>query len=109
MVLYIVNAQITPFKGKQAVFKEERITIEEAKELVRHNNFISAVGHESTAKLLSQLLGVEIPTSRQQIFLEPSDKALAFVLKSRPPEGKVLTLEELNQIGFELILIERVE
>jgi hypothetical protein len=36
------------------------------------------------------------------------DRALHFVLKERIPEGKVLTLDELKQIGYYLVVSEVV-
>lgn len=108
MVLYVVNAQITPFSDQEATFHERKITIEEAKELVKNNVVVSAIGHETTARVLSQLLGVTIPTNRQQVFMEVRDKILAFVVRSRLPEGKILNEKELEEIGYQFILIERV-
>lgn len=107
-MLYLTNALITPFKGGEATFKERRISVDEAKQIVAQQ-FTSAIGHQATAQLLTQLLGTAIPMNRTQVFLEPGDKLLAFTLKARPPEGKVLTLEELESIGYELVLVERLE
>ncbi|CAI44168.1 DNA binding protein [Acidianus rod-shaped virus 1] len=107
-MLYILNAQITPFEGAQATFVERRIDVNEAKKIVNSQPFVSAVGHAATAQLLSKLLDASIPTNRTQVFLKPGDMALAIVLKSRIPEGVVLDEQAIRNIGFEIVVIERV-
>jgi len=69
---------------------------------------VSAVGHESTAKLLSQLLGIEIPVNRIEIKIEYGDKLIVFQLLQRLPEGKVLSEEELRQLQFRFLIVEPV-
>ncbi|WP_297216933.1 DUF1874 domain-containing protein, partial [Thermoplasma sp.] len=66
----------------------------------------SAIGHEGTAKVLSDLTGFSIPVNRVAIRMQPGDKALVFRLLDRLPEGKVLTEEELRQLKFELGVLE---
>jgi hypothetical protein len=36
------------------------------------------------------------------------DAALVFKLKARPPEGKVLSLEELEEMGYEFGLLSKL-
>ncbi len=65
------------------------------------------MGHEATAKALSNVFNVEIPYNRIQIFLDNGDKLIAIILKKRLPEGQVLkTVEELEQIGYTIWLFE---
>ncbi|MEM4977095.1 MAG: DUF1874 domain-containing protein, partial [Desulfurococcaceae archaeon] len=68
-----------------------------AKRTVEGSEFISIVGHESTAKMMTELLGVPIPVNRSMVQLEPGDIVLVFQIMVRLPEGKVLTLEELKE------------
>jgi len=75
-----------------------RITLEDAKQLVKSGNYLSVVGHESTAILLSNLLDVEIPTNRTNYVLNPTDVLLVFTIPFRLPEGRVLTYEEIKKI-----------
>jgi hypothetical protein len=107
MATYIINALVVPFKDAKARFEISRISIEEAKEILKNNNFVSAVGHASTAELLTQLLGISVPSQRIQIFFGSGDIGVAFVLKTRIEEGKVLTKEEINKIGMDIYLIKR--
>ena len=58
----------------------------------------SAVGHEGTARVLSEILGVEIPAQRKFVKLQPGDAVLVFQLYERLPEGKVLSESEIREI-----------
>lgn len=62
--------------------------------------FVSAIGHESTANVLSQLLGVDVPCERKQIALAVGDSAIIFSLKRRLAEGQVLSEEELSAFRY---------
>ena len=75
----------------------EELTIQQVKELLSQG-FESAIGHEATAKLLSQLLGIEVPAKRAFITLEPSTTLIVFQLLERLPEGKVLSESELKEL-----------
>lgn len=106
-MLYILNALIIPvdFSEKYSyTVLLRKIDLKEARELVREMNFISAIGHESTAKLLSELLEVDIPYNRIAVKFKVGDMGLHFFLKTRIPEGKVLTEEELRQLDYEFVL-----
>jgi len=105
-MLYILNSAILPLKeGEEYLITARQISIQEAKEILEKEHFTSAVGHKATAELLTKILGVEIPFNRIQIELQLGDKVIAFLLKKRLEEGKVIeTVEELNQIGYTLWL-----
>jgi len=103
---FILNSLITPFKGKTANFFIKKIDLETAK-LSLPKNFISAVGHQATAEMISGLLDVKVEVNRIQIFFEIGDKALAFVPRQRLPEGKVLSKEELLKIPLDIFFIQR--
>lgn len=109
--LFLLNALITPYEGREALFKVERITPEKAKEIYQDAEkwceIISAVGHEATAKAF-KLIGIPCNPNRIQITFYPGDRAIALTLKRRPPEGKTLTLEEMQLIGYDLHLIHRI-
>jgi hypothetical protein len=110
MVLYVLNTLITPInfdEYAEARVKLRKITISEAREILASTtDFVSAVGHEATAKLLSQLLGIQIPAERRTIFMRPGDKAIHFFLKVRLPEGIILTEEQLRRLDYWLVLSE---
>jgi len=108
MVVYVLNTLITPVdfdKFSEVRVKLKKISVEEAKEILA-NGFVSAVGHEATARLLSQLLGIQVPMERRTIFLKPGDRAVHFFLKTRLPEGAILSEDELRKLDFWLVLSE---
>jgi len=102
-VLSMLSVPINFDRNQNVIIKYRAISVDEARELLKKREFISAVGHESTAALLSELLNVKIPYNRISVYLEPGDEAICFALRARPPEGKVLTVEELRQLGFWLL------
>jgi hypothetical protein len=109
-MLFLTNAPIIPLppETRDAVITASLISLDEAKSLVAGGEFVSAVGHQATAEALTLLLEVPVPFNRAQVFLQEGDEILAFSLKARIPEGKVLNLEELLQVGFTFTFIKRV-
>lgn len=105
MPLAILNTSILTAAGSYTL---QDITVEEARELVEDNNLDSAVGHASTAQVMTTLLGVEIPTNRQLFVQQPGQQALVFKLNGRPAEGKILTAEEIEAIGYKFQLLTRI-
>jgi PIN domain nuclease of toxin-antitoxin system len=91
---------------KEATLVIREITKEEVKEILK-KGFISAVGHQSTAQILSEILDIPIPFNRIQIKLMPSDILIIFQILTRLEEGKVLTKEEISKLPFKFFLIER--
>jgi hypothetical protein len=78
---------------------------EEAKKLLTIDGFISAVGHESTANLLTQILGLQVYMNRIPIKLEENDILIVFQLMTRIPEGKILTEEELANLEYKFFAV----
>jgi hypothetical protein len=66
---------------------------------------ISAIGHESTARVLTALLCRDVAVNRIEYRQEAGDCAIVFKLRGRPPEGAILTAEELETIGYDLGMI----
>ncbi|WP_437556903.1 STIV orfB116 family protein [Acidithiobacillus sulfuriphilus] len=71
--------------------------------------YISAIGHQATAEYLSRLLGTSIPFDRQDIQMHPGDVALILRLTKRPPEGQVLTSNEIMRLSSGLAILLRLE
>lgn len=84
------------------------IEAEEARELIRDLGFVSAVGHAATAEVLSHVLEANVVMNRIEYAQKVGQKAIALKLKIRPAEGRILTAREMLQIGFELLLLERL-
>ena len=81
-------------------------TLDEAKALVA-NGFESAIGHQSTADVISTLLGVACPMNRIMYQQGQGDVALVFKLNGRPEEGKILSVEDIEEIGYSWGVLER--
>jgi hypothetical protein len=108
-MIYILNSLIVPVnfdKYPEARIRLNRISLEEAKAILSNNKFVSAIGHEGSAQVLSQLLGIKIPVNRISVFLEKGDIGIHLFLKQRLPEGKVLSEEELKKLDFWIIRSE---
>ena len=106
MKLGVLNTSILTAAG---AYELKDITLDEAKKLVSENEIDSAVGHASTAQIMTALLGVEIPVNRQMFVQQPGQDALVFKLNGRPQEGKILTAEEIEQIGYKFQLLRRTK
>ena len=105
MDLAVLNTTIMTAPGD---FSCKPISLEDARQLVAEADGIdSAVGHTATAEVLTTLLGVEIPTVRQDFVQQVGQKALAFKLLSRVEEGKILTREEIERVGYKFFLMVR--
>jgi hypothetical protein len=102
----ILNTSILTADGKYAL---HTIDLDDARELVRGDGgYESAVGHESTAQILTTLLGVDVPVNRIVFEQTPDQAALVFKLNGRPPEGAILTAEQIQEIGYSFKLLERL-
>jgi hypothetical protein len=108
MTVYLLNSLIVPidFTRHSVVWVRMRqTTVEEVRDLLK-NCWESAVGHEATASLLSKILGVEVPMRRVPIYAKPGDVLVHFGLRTRLPEGRVLSEEELQQLDFYFVVSE---
>ena len=106
--IYLLNSLIVPVdfdRISEAKISLKRIDVKMAREILSRG-FISAIGHEATARLLSRVLGLHVPFSRSSVFMERGDKAIHIFLKQRLPEGAVLTETELSKLDYWLVLSE---
>jgi hypothetical protein len=100
MKITLLNTSILTDYGS---YRYEHISLEEAKRLLHdgHSTWESAIGHQSTADMLTELLGIECPVNRIQYRQGLDQAALVFKLKGRPEEGKILNRKEIEKIGYE--------
>lgn len=99
----ILNTTILTADGD---FTLQPISLDEAKQLIKDREILSAVGHESTAQILTELLEVYVPLNRIQFKQQSGQKALCFKLNGRPQEGSILSAEEIEKIGYEFKLLQ---
>lgn len=106
--LALLNTSILTTAGAYRLID---ITLDDARRIVSDHagNLDSAIGHQSTAEIMTTLLGTEIPVNRQMFTQEVGQAALVFKLNGRPPEGKILTVEEIEEIGYKFQILKRME
>jgi hypothetical protein len=101
MKIFLTNAFSLSMLTKDYVKLIVReMTLQEVKHFLKNYGFISAIGHTSTAEVLSSLLDMSVEMNRIQVKLEPSDVAIVFQLQTRLTEGQVLSKEELEKLSF---------
>ena len=83
------------------------ISVNAAKELVTECETISAIGHVDTARVVSDMLGIDIEANRINLQLEASDMILvAQITGGRLPEGAT-TLPKGFEMKFVCVEVER--
>jgi len=103
--IVFANCSIITTEG---TFEKKSITLEEVKKLIFQTaHFESAIGHESTAKILSDLTSITVPVNRIKYEQKKDELMIVFQLRERPPEGKILSIEEIEKIGYDFYSIEK--
>lgn len=106
MTLYIINSPVLTGYGLWELTGP--LVSDDARALLARG-FVSAIGHEASAEVLSQILNITIPVNRIHIRMQTGDEALILRLLQRLPEGKVLDEIELKTLDFELGLLKRLQ
>lgn len=108
MKLGLLNTSILTTAG---TYKLTDITLEQAKDLIASNkdNLDSAIGHASTAEIMTTLLEVPVEPNRQFFVQQVGQQALVLKVNGRTEEGKILSREEVEAIGYKFQLLERID
>lgn len=105
--ILLLNAPIVTSLG---LFRHTAVSVEQARALLHGQPFESAIGHALTAQAISTLLQIHCPMRRNEVAQGRGQRAIVFRLRRRLPEGAVLSsVAELEEIGFEFTLLERME
>ena len=106
MKVGIFNGTVATTNG---LYRVSDLSIRDAKKLLRENGYISAIGHESTAKIISELMEMDILMNRIDFAQMVGQKAVVFKLNRRPKEGTVLSRAQVEEVGYSFKLMERLE
>lgn len=102
----ILNTSIITTYGS---YDYEPIDLAQARLILAHGAppFQSAVGHQATADILTELLEVPVPLNRINYEQQIGERAVVFKLRGRPPEGSILNREQIETIGYDFGLLTR--
>jgi hypothetical protein len=104
-LVYLLNSPVIDPAVTPITIRIDEVTTDHARTILAAG-FESAVGHEASARFLSNLLGLAVSCERRAVRIRPGDSAIALKLDGRPPEGAVLTEEQLSAIPYRLLWIE---
>jgi hypothetical protein len=102
-MIYLLNTTVIP-NDAYGIWESKQISQYDA-EWYASQSFISAIGHQSTAEIMSTLLKVDVPVNRISITPEPGDKCLCFKLAQRAPEGVILNRQQIEELGYHWVLM----
>lgn len=81
-------------------------TLERAIEILQGpGGFISAVGHDVTAKILSALCGFHVTFNRANLALDHGDSVVAIIPNFRATEAREFTRDEVLGAGLRAFII----
>lgn len=99
MTIYILNTTIITTPG--LTYHSRRIGLVEAKSLLG----VGTTDADRATDLAAALLGREVAYSRAEVAMAPGDLAICVKLRTRAPEGKILTRAEVEAVGYDLVLL----
>lgn len=106
-MLFLFNTTIMPNEG---TFENKKVSRDKAWEVIQNRPYTSALGHQGSADAFNALFPhLECAVNRIQATMQPGDEAIALKVIDRIAEGKILTLEALNETGFEFYHIKMIE
>ena len=104
-MLYLMNTTVIP-SNANGIWETKTLPLASAQVYVsQFKTYTSSVGHESTAEIMSELLKIRVEVNRIQVTPAPGDRLLCLKLKNRAPEGVILSKEEINELGYEFVLM----
>jgi len=101
--VYLANAfslnMLSNFPADLTVVKIEKEEFcSEIQDGMKYEQFVNAIGHESTVNLVNKLCGTNLQKNRVEVKMVEGDKALIIQPIQRLEEGKVLSDEEIMRM-----------
>lgn len=106
MKIALLNTSILTTYGE---YSYQPLSLENAKLMVTTQGFDSFIGHEATAHVLSELLGVDVPVNRGLYLQQGAMKAIVFKLNGRLDSVRELTRDEIEEMGYTLGILYRID
>jgi hypothetical protein len=106
ITIAILNSAI--LTNPNMIYTYRSISLEDAKAILKTNRHKSYVGHGPTADLLTRIFDRYIPLNRTSYIQRKGDIAIVVKLKGRIPEGAVLTLDQIKEIGYTFHLLTAI-
>jgi hypothetical protein len=98
MAIYL-TATFSPMMLSERVSGYVReITLTQARDILQ-DPFVSAVGHEVTAEILSVLLDRQVEYNRVNLVLKSGDQVVCVIPKFRAEQTREFTKEEVESAG----------
>jgi hypothetical protein len=99
MTIYL-STTFSPMMLRERVSGYVReITLAQAQNILQ-DEFVSAVGHEATAEVLSALLGRKIEYNRINLVLKSGDQVICIIPKFRAEVAREFTKDEVEAAGY---------
>jgi hypothetical protein len=103
--IWLLNAPLVTNEGR---YIAQSVSGQDAFDLIQVYGYESAIGHATTADLLSELLGITCQVRRIEFRQEAGQCALVFRLNRRLEEGVVLdTRADIEKVGYSFLLLRR--
>jgi len=109
MTTYLATTFSPAMLGKRTKASVREISLVEAKKEMRKNDWISAVGHENTANVLTALLGCEVKFNRVNLSLAAGDNVICIIPNFRASEAREFTRAEVEAAGYRCFYIKAQE
>lgn len=104
-MIKLMNTTILPNPGS---YRLNFMDAEAARAMIAAYGYESYIGHDAAAQAMGLLLDVDVPVNRAMAQFDIGDVAICLKLKGRLPEGQVLDLKGMEEVGYDLFLLERV-
>lgn len=101
--VYLMNTTMMP--NPCGIYTVESVQPDQAEFLLKDYSVVSAIGHQSAADAMSAVLDMPVQMNRMTVELNDGDAMLCLKLNQRLPEGQVIDLKTMDQIGYSLVWV----